>query len=153
MVYVSDMLTDRIFKIDVKNNYAVSVFKKGPELGQPNGLAFNPKTKNLMVVTFDSGQILEMNASGKVRVLKKGLKALDGVDYDNDGNLYVSSFEKGEIYQISHLGRGPLTTYLSNLTTPADISYDRKRDEILIPSMNGNTVSTFPKKTPKPAAT
>ena len=149
MVYVSDMLADCIYRIDLKNDYHVSVFREGVELGQPNGLAFNPKTKNLMAVGYGSGEILEITMGGKVRVLKKGLKGLDGIDYDNDGNLYVSNHEKGEIYQIARLGRGPLTTYLSNLTTPADISYDRLRDQILIPSMQGNTVSAIPKDNSK----
>ena len=149
MVYVSDMLADCIYRIDVKNDYRVSVFKEGAELGQPNGLAFNPKTKNLMAVGFSSGEILEITMSGKVHILKKGLKGLDGIDYDSDGNLYVSNHEKGEIYQIGRLGRGPLTTYLSNLTTPADISYDRQRGQILIPSMQGNTVSAVSKESSK----
>jgi hypothetical protein len=39
-----------------------------------------------------------------------------------------------------------LTTFLGGLTTPADISIDRKKNDLLIPSLNGNTVSSVPLK-------
>jgi len=145
-LYASDMMTDVIFKIDMKNNYQAAIFKKGRELGHPNGLFFNPKSKNLMVVTWSTGQILEIGRGGKVHVLKRDLGALDGLDYDRQGNLYVSSFEKGEIYRIPFYGRGITTVFLSGLTTPADISYDRKKNELLIPSFKGNTIATVFKK-------
>ncbi len=141
-LYVSDTMTNQIFKINTQKEYDVTIFKEGQVLGGPNGLFFNPKTKNLMVVTFMSGQILEIDHAGKTHVLKRGLLKLDGLDYDNQGNLYVSSFEKGEIYKISHMGRGLAETFMSGLTTPADISCDRKNNELLIPSFNGNKVMT-----------
>ena len=142
-IYVSDMLGDQIFKITPAENDKVTVFKKGKELGNPNGLIFNPKTKSLMAVGFKSGEILEIDRRGRAHVLKKGLSGLDGVDYDNEGNLYVSSYEKGEIYKITFYGRGILTTFQSDLTTPSDISCDRKRNDLLVPSMRGNTVTTI----------
>ncbi len=142
-VYVSDMLGDQILKIDPANDYKITVFKRSEELGNPNGLIFNPKSKSLMVVTFKSGEILEIDHHGKIHVLKKGLSALDGVDYDNNGNLYVSSFGKGEIYQIPFYGRGTLSIFQNSLTTPSDISCDRKRQDILVPSFRGNAVTTF----------
>ncbi len=145
LIYVSDMLANRIFSINPKKNYEVKLFKSGPELGNPNGLMVNPKTKYLMVVTWGSGQILEIDRrTGKVFVVKKGLMGLDGIDSDGEGNLYVSSFQKGEIYKIPNLGRGTLTTFEGGLKTPADISFDRKRKEVLVPSFEGNTVETVP---------
>ena len=145
IIYVSDMLTNRIFSINSKKNYQVKLFKQGAELGQPNGLAINPKTRHLMVASWGSGQILEIDPrNGKVFVVKKGLMGLDGIDMDSDDNLYVSSFQKGEIYKIPNLGRGTLTTLQAGLKTPADISFDRKNKEVLVPSFEGNTVITIP---------
>ena len=141
-LYVSDTFTNQIFKINPRKENDITIFKEGKELGGPNGLFFNPKTKNLMVVTFMSGRILEIDHAGKIHVLKRSLLKLDGADYDNRGNLYVSSFEKGEIYKISHMGRGSVETFMSGLVTPADISCDRKNNELLIPSFNGNKVMT-----------
>jgi len=141
-LYVSDILTNEIFTINLRKNYRVRLFKRGSELGSPNGLMVNPRSKNLMVVTWQSGQILEIDRAGKIHVLKRGLTTLDGIDHDHEGNIYVSSFEKGEIYKIAYFGRGVLNTFLNGLTTPADISCDRKKQELLIPSFKGNTVLT-----------
>ena len=143
-LYVSDMLTNRIFKVDPKKNYDVKLYSDSPALGGPNGLVINPRSRNLMVVTWDSGQLLEIDPAGHIHVLKRGLKGLDGIDYDQDGNLYVSSFEKGEIYRIPLYGRGPLSVFMSGLISPSDISCDRKNNELLVPSFKGNTINTFP---------
>ena len=134
-------------KIDSNKNYEVSLVAQGEILGGPNGLMINPKNQNLMVAALKSGRILEIDYEGGVHVVKRGLEGLDGIDYDRSGNIYVSSHSKGEIYKISRYGRGPIVTLETGLITPADISYDRKKDEILIPSFDGNTVTTLsPKK-------
>ncbi len=145
-LYVSDTRVDRIFKIDPKRNYEVTVFADSPELGGPNGLIFNPKSRNLMVVTWKTGQILEIAHDGKIHTLKKGLSTLDGIDFDKKGNLYVSNFDKGEIYRIPRLGRGTLSTILSGLTSPADLSYSREKEELLVPSLNGGKVWVYDKR-------
>ena len=143
-LYASDTMTNQIFKINRAKPEEVSVLKDSPELGGPNGIFINPKTKNLMIVTWETGHILEIDHQGKIHVLKRGLMRLDGLDYDNQGNLYVSSFEKGEIYKIPYMGRGPMEIFMGGLIAPADISCDRKKNELLIPSLKGNTVTTVP---------
>ncbi|HXV18931.1 MAG TPA: SMP-30/gluconolactonase/LRE family protein [Candidatus Omnitrophota bacterium] len=144
-LFVSDMMTNHIFKISLKNDHAIEVFKAGKVLGGPNGLIFNPKSRNLIVVTWQTGRIMEIETkSKKVHVLKRGLKTLDGVDYDYDGNLYVSSFDEGKIYRIARYGRGVLSIFQNALMSPADISCDKRRRELLVPSFKGNTVLTLP---------
>ena len=143
-LYASDQKMNKIFKVDTGNNFEVSLFREGTVLGRPNGLMINPKSKHLMVVTWEGGKILEIEPKGKIHVLKRGLHGLDGIDYDIEGNLYVSSVEKGEIYRIPFYGRGTLTIFLGGLTAPANISCDRKRHELLVPSLTGHSVSTYP---------
>ncbi len=58
VLYVSDTGADRIYKINTRKDYEVVILKEGKDLGGPNGLSVNPKTKNLMVATLRSGQIL-----------------------------------------------------------------------------------------------
>ncbi len=144
-LYVSDTMTNRIFKIDTKDGHKASVYLESQELGSPSGLLFNPKSKNLMAVTWETGRILEIDPSRRVHVLKRGLHTLDGIDFDSAGNLYVSSFEKGEIYLVPNYGRGVLSVYQQGLTSPADIAYDRKKNELLVPSFKGNRVVTIRK--------
>lgn len=142
-LYVSDTLTDRIFKIQPTTGYTVSVYASSPALSGPNGLLMNPRSRRLMVVTWGSGQVLEIGPAGALHVLKRGLTNLDGIDYDKNGNLYVSSFTKGEIYKISNYGRGKLNTHVTGLTAPADILYDRQKEELVVPSMKNNKVTTI----------
>lgn len=144
-LFVSDMMTNQIFKINLKKGRSIELFKAGKVLGGPNGLIFNPKSRNLIVVTWQTGRILEIETKNrKVHVLKRGLKTLDGVDYDYEGNLYVSSFDEGTIYRIARYGRGVLSIFQNALTSPADISCDKRRRELLVPSFKGNTVLTLP---------
>ena len=60
-LYVSDTMTNRIFKINIGKGGDVSVLKIASELGGPNGLFFNPNTKHLMVVTWETGRLLEID--------------------------------------------------------------------------------------------
>ncbi len=149
-LFVSDTIGNQLFKIQPSKKYEVTLFKKGAALGRPNGLLVNPKSKNLMVAGFESGQLMEIDPAGNIHILKKGLSSLDGMDHDREGNLYISSFEKGEIYRVPLLGRGALGIYLSGLTTPADISFDRRKNELVIPSFKGNTVTTVDLRTIRP---
>jgi DNA-binding beta-propeller fold protein YncE len=148
-LYVSDPLSNRIFKIDLDKKSVVSVYADNARLANPTGLMVNPKTKHIMVAAGQTGQLLEIDSSGKLHALKRGLTALKGLDYDTQGNVYVSNIEKGEIYKIPNFGRGPLSTYVGDLTTPANISFDRRRGDLLIPSVQGNTITTY---RPKPVS-
>ncbi len=144
-LYVSDRSAGKIFSVDAKKNYAVTLFSEDVLLKEPNGLAVNPRTRNLMIVTRETGKILELDASRHVHILKKGLRRLDGIDYDVEGNVYVASQESGEIYKIPFYGRGVLSTYISSLLGPTGISYDRKKYEIVAASSKSKTVTTYPK--------
>ncbi len=141
-LYVSDMLGNRIYQVDPAKNYEVSVFKEGEELGQPNGLLFNEHTQRLLVATSQEGSILEIDQEGNVSRLRGGLAGLDGMAADHQGNLFVSSFDKGEIYKISSWGKGDLQLFETGLTTPADIFFDAERNELLVPLMKmSSTIS------------
>jgi DNA-binding beta-propeller fold protein YncE len=140
ILYASDTAANKIFKLDIKNDDAPRVLREGPELGGPNGLAVNPRSSNLLIVTWNSGSILELDGAGRIHILKRGLKNLDGIDFDEQWNLYVSSYSQGEIYRIPMLGRGGISVFASNLQTPGDIGFDRRRREILIPLVEAGSV-------------
>lgn len=142
-LYVTDMVANMILKIETRNAQKTSILVKDPLLGGPNGIVFNPQTGNLIVASRDTGSILEVDPTGQIRLLlkSKGLKKLDGIDLDDEGNIYISSFSDGRIYKIrSDFKRVKL--FKEGLTTPADISLDRVNQLVLIPSFNGNKART-----------
>jgi len=161
MLYVSDMIANRIYKIDPDavapaagaevvegapddDHVGVTVFKEGEELGQPNGLCFNRFTKHLMVLSSQTGNLIEIDPKGATRVLKTGFESPDGLASDLRGTLYVSSPTKGEIYSIASWGRGPMTLFQSGLKEPADIFYDAFHRELHIPVTGSNSILSYP---------
>jgi sugar lactone lactonase YvrE len=142
-LYVTDMVANMILKIETRNGQKTSVLVKDPRLGGPNGIVVHPQTGNLMVSTWDTGSILEVDPTGQIRVLldSKGLKNLDGIDLDDTGNIYTSSFTDGRIYKISPDFK-KVKLFKEGLTTPADINLDRANQLLLIPSFNGNKART-----------
>lgn len=144
-VYVSDMLGNFIAKIDPSRQHRISIVAKGPQLGQPNGLAIHPKTGRLVMVSFESGKVAEVTPEGALKpLIDQTFKNLDGVDFDSAGNLYFSSFTGGVVYKLTPDGK--LSPFQENLKTPADINIDRKNTLLLIPSFEGNSAKTIPLK-------
>ncbi len=139
-LYVSDMTSSIIYKIDTDNN-AVSEYMKGQELKQPNGLVIDPKTGKLVIALW-GGKILVLDKEGKLETyIDKTFRALDGIDFDKDGNLYVSSFKLGEIYKITPDRK--VTTIRKGLKSPADISVDKEKNLLLVPVMGANKIETI----------
>ncbi len=140
-IYVTDMGTNRIFRIDPSSGKA-DVFAEGEELGSPNGLVFLPRGRKFLLVTWDSGRLYSVDMQGRLKPASREMAAnLDGVDFDDAGNIFFSSFSGGKIYRMSPQGK--IKTVSRNLVTPADISLDRKKRLILVPSFNGNRAFTL----------
>ncbi|MBI5747893.1 MAG: SMP-30/gluconolactonase/LRE family protein [Nitrospinae bacterium] len=141
-LYVSDWIGNFIFKVETRNNHKVSVVAKGNTLGGPNGLNIHPKTNKLINVTWETGKVQEIDSSGSVKILveDKRFKTLDGIDFDNNGNMFVSSFTGGEVYKITPDLK--VDVFLKGLTSPADINIDKKNNLLLIPSFEGNSAKT-----------
>ncbi len=149
-LYVSDTATfidpkalGAIFKIETRNRHRASVYVRELALGSPNGLMIHPKTKRLLANTWGAGQILEVGHDRRIKVFAQDTtwKDLDGMDHDGVGNIYVSSFTGGGIYKIDPNLK--ISLVKSGWTTPADIHVDRQAHLILIPSFNGNSVTTI----------
>ncbi len=141
-LYVTDMGTNRIFMVDPSKGGKTVIFAESEKLGSPNGITFEKKTGKFLLATWDSGELFRLSSSGKLRkIIKQNFTALDGVDYDEKGNIYFSSFKNGIIYKLTSSGK--LSELVTGLVTPADISLDRKKRLILVPSFNGNRAFTL----------
>jgi len=135
-VYVTDTGAKKIFQLDLD----LQVCKVLCKLRfAPNGITPSPEKKSLTVVTWGPGKILKVDPKGKVELLfdgaPKGLRNLDGVAYDKQGNLYFSSFTKGVVYTLSRSGR--LNVLATGLVTAADIGIDSE-GRLLVPLMQKN---------------
>ncbi|MCH7672664.1 MAG: hypothetical protein IIB72_10925 [Proteobacteria bacterium] len=144
-LFVSDTTGNVIFKIDPANNFQVTILAKGPGLDHPKGMVYETLHQRLLVATGGSGKIIAVDMQGNILTVFQGaFKGLDGIDLDRQGNMIVSSFTAGKIYRIKKYST--VEVLRKNLVTPADISIDHKNNQVLVPSVDGNLVFTFPLK-------
>ena len=142
--FVDSKAPGTIFKIETQNQHRASILVRDASLGSPNGLVIHPKTKRLMTNTWGAGKILEILPNGKIKTFIEApaWKDLDGLDYDNSGNLYISSFTEGIIYKVSEDMK--ISVVKDGLTTPADVNINRQNNTLLIPFFNGHAAITIP---------
>jgi len=142
VLYISDSGADTIFKVNLREGGRPQILVKNKELAGPHGLAVHPTTGALIVVSWNAGKILEVSASGAIRVLfsnsffNSHFGNLTGVDFDSYGNMYVSDFSQGKIMRID--SRLRIQTIAEFLTTPAGLAIDRQNHVILVPYLSGN---------------
>jgi len=142
LLYASDTAANAIYRIDTARQHAITVLVRDPALAGPRGLAVHPKTGNLIVASWLKGNILEVKPDGTITELVSNsffssrFNNLDGVDFDGLGNMYVSDFTGGKIWRMRPDRHFDVIAEF--LSTPADISVDRKNHLILVPYQYGN---------------
>ena len=143
-LFVSDMIGNTIYKIEPRKGWRVTNYASGSKLAQPNGLLYDKRLKRLIIASWKTGRLLGLNSDGSVIVLFKNpeLKTLDGLAFDSRGNILFSSFLRGKVYRLKKYTM--LEVLRENIITPANISVDKKNNLVLVPSLRGNLVFTFP---------
>ena len=114
-------------------------FTSGPQLGNPNGIAFTGDTA--YVVTFGSGEVYSLAPEGTRRVLVAPDipdRQLDGIAFVNEGGYVFSSWGDGAVHRVNVAGA--VSTVLDSLDAPADIGYDAQRNRVLVPLFNQDMV-------------
>jgi sugar lactone lactonase YvrE len=135
--------TDGIFRIEPSKKNKLSTLVKNKDLGRPNGLAVDQS--GVWTVTVGSGELYRISPKGQKEAAVKLPKGqLDGLVALEGGTVLVSSWEGSAVYRSA--GAGPFEAVVSNIKSPAGISYDAKRKRVLIPSFLGNTVQIHPLK-------
>ncbi len=151
-LYASDIQTNTIYRIDTNKDHHVSVFVHDEQLSGPHGLALNPKTGHLIVTSWDTGKILEVDGKGVIKVIVSNgffsarFTNLAGADYDRWGNLYVADTTKGKIWRM----RPDETWHViaEFLQGPTGIGVDRDRELILVPFSGTNAAEMNGLETP-----
>jgi SMP-30/Gluconolactonase/LRE-like region len=125
---------DAIYKLSPAGK--LSTFAKGEKLGLPNGL-FADAT-GLWVATWQ-GALYHITPDGKQEApLKAPGAQLDGLLQTADGQVLFTSWETSTVYVGSTDGQ--FSPLLSDVKSPADIGYDSKRGQVLVPLFTENTI-------------
>ena len=111
---------------------------QGERLGQPNGIAF--KDQNAFIVTFGTGEIFQLGATGERLVVLPGdgNRQFDGIEFTPEGSYVYSSWGDSAVYQVDAVGATAVV--LESVENPADIGYDATRSRVLVPLFTSNQV-------------
>lgn len=125
---------DAIYKVSPQGK--LSTLIKGEQLGLPNGL-FADAT-GLWVATWQ-GALYHVTPDGKQEApLKAPGAQLDGLIQTAEGQVLFSSWEKSAVFVGSTDGQ--FSPLLSDVKAPADIGYDSKRGQVLVPLFTENSI-------------
>ncbi len=135
-LYVTDMRAKFVAMITIEGG-KIEILASGDHLASPNGVTIHPKRRCPIVASWDVGKVIELLPDNQSKVLYEApLKNLDGVEFDAEGTLYVSSWTGGKVFTAKE--KGEVTVLHEGMTSPADIGLDLKKRLLLIPFMKEN---------------
>jgi len=93
----------------------------------PNGIVFDPFHNRLVIATWGTNApILGLSLSDSTITTLKAttLINIDGITIDEDGNFYAADWGHNSIYFFDSAFVNPPVSVISQLSHPADISYN-----------------------------
>jgi sugar lactone lactonase YvrE len=128
---------DQIFKITGRTAIAI----KADSLDWPNGIAWD-STSGHFIIAPSGGKALRTWKEGDraATTLVRGPGDYDGVELLSDGRILVASWADSAVHIVQN---GIMTTLVPNVSGPADIGIDTKRNIVAIPRFNDNKVDYY----------
>jgi len=163
-IYVSDTITNTIYKLDGNNNNnnnnnnntsSLQSWLQSPQLNGPNGLHVD-NTKNKLIVA-SLGAMTKPGAGIKVVDLKtktittlgkegttSPFGGLDGIESDTtDTHYYVTDNPAGKVYIVNANGTGFGTLIDLHTQGAADLGFIPSQSTIIIPLMQDNKLVAY----------
>src|SRR5919197_5755662 len=160
-IYVSDTVTNIIYRLDTKNlgnssnnNASLQVWLQSPELNGPNGLYVDNTNNKLIVVLFGafskpggSIKVVDLQNRTMSSLGKEGtavpIGGLDGIEADTTGrHYYVTDNTAGKLYVVNSNGTGYETLDLQKQGT-ADLGTILDQNMIIIPMIQDNKLEAY----------
>ncbi|MGB0918085.1 MAG: T9SS type A sorting domain-containing protein [Flavobacteriales bacterium] len=139
-IWFTDFSSKDIFAMNVDNPSDYT--KVASNIGvTPNGIVYDGANSRCLFVTWGTGTIraMDLNTNTITTILgSTGLSNIDGIDYDSDGNWYVSSWSPGRITKYSNDFASSEIVPVT-VVQPADICYATETDSLAIPG-NGEVI-------------
>lgn len=144
-IWVTDFSANDIIEIDVTDvenpTYETVVSNTGCT---PNGITYDADNNRLVFVCWTGGDVVEVDLEdySLTTLIDTGLSNIDGIDHDEDGNFYISSWSPTRITKLSSDFTVEETVTASGLSSPADISYAVEIDTLAVAN-SGNSSITY----------
>jgi DNA-binding beta-propeller fold protein YncE len=149
-LYVTGSSTGTIFRINIASKTYFPFMKTH---GGPNGITYDKSKNRLLICYFmEKAPIDEIKLEDSTisRIITTKFTKLDGITLDEEGNCYISewgpgSFEsgytkKGKIYKYDNSFKKEPEIISSIHHGPADIYFNKEKNELVIPSLLSDTV-------------
>ena len=121
---------DKVFRLRGRSIETVTL---SPPVTWPNGITWDRTGKRWLVVNFDpfASELSSFPENGGARTkLGAGIGRFDGVEALSDGRILVSAWSDSSIHVFAD---GKDTRIIRQLSQPADIGFDSRRNRVAIP--------------------
>lgn len=134
--------TGCIYHVSLEGQVTLAV-PPGGELTGPNGVAVagRGEKQQILMGDFFSGKLLSYNGKSK-RVIADGMRGADGIEV-GPGVIYVSSWPLGKVWKVDRKEK-TVTLLSDKFTTAADLHFDRKNKQLIVPDMIEGTLTFLP---------
>ncbi len=142
-LWATDFSNDRIYEIDASDftNPSFSIVV-GNTQSQPNGIIHDGDNNRLIFVSWGGGNIhaVDLLDYSVSTIIDANLNNMDGIDEDNEGSYYVSSWSPLRITKFANDFSSSEIVAVSGLNSPADICYAKTIDTLGIPSTSQQAI-------------
>jgi SMP-30/gluconolaconase/LRE-like protein len=129
---------NRVFRVRGKT---VTEAATGDSLANPNGIAWDRVGNRFVLAPFGGTDVQTLGVDQKVPArLASGPGQYDGVEVLGDGRILVSSWADSSVNVIRNRS---LSRLVGNVSAPADIGVDTKRNVLAIPRFNDGKVEYY----------
>jgi sugar lactone lactonase YvrE len=129
----------RIFRFKAGDQPSIAL--QGDSLGNPNGIAWDSRRGAFIVAQFGAPSITTWSSGDStLKTLASGPGQFDGVEILADGRTLVSSWTDSSVYVVEN---DRMRKVIGGVEAPADIGYDTKRNLVLVPLFNRNSVELW----------
>lgn len=130
---------NRIFRVSGKT---VTEVASGDSLANPNGIAWDAAGNRWILAPFGGPNVQALSAGQKnPATLVAGPGGYDGVEVLANSNILVSSWTDSTVHIIH--GGSHMMPLIRNVSAPADIGVDTKRNVVAVPRFNDGKVEYF----------
>lgn len=132
--------TDALYVLEPGKTPKVKALLRSKDLPHPNGIVATKDT--LYVNFFGAGEVRTYDLKGKAKgeAMKTPAGGLDGLVLVGD-DVLVSSWDGKAVYRGK--AGGEFTAVIPDVTAPADIGFDTRRNRVLVPRFQDNLLEAF----------
>jgi hypothetical protein len=104
-----------------------------------------PAAGRLLLAEFFVGNILEQTSGSALKTLATGYRGADGIELDDQGNIYISSYSQGKVWKLDSAGKNEKVILDGRgFGSTADHFLDKAGKRLIIPDTGKGTLIFLP---------